>query len=274
MIGDAPVAVARLVRVHAVLTAAALALLGARLAVGVTPPAALLLIALTVALATAGGNALNDVHDREIDAVNRRDRPIPSGAITARAATVVAAGCLALAVLCAAALSPWCLAICVANVALLVAYARNSKRLGAGKGLIVGWLVGSAVLFGARSPGQVDPTLATLAACALLATFAREALKDVEDLEGDRRFGGRTLPIAIGVGPTRALAGAALALAVALSSVPWLTGAAGTVYAVLAAAGAAVFALALPAARSARTAQRLVMAGSVVEMAAFFFGAG
>src|SRR5438105_1135225 len=48
---------------------------------------------------TAGGNALNDLYDRETDRVNHPDRPLPSGSVTLRearaftaAAFVVTAG--------------------------------------------------------------------------------------------------------------------------------------------------------------------------------------
>src|SRR5437016_13823015 len=35
---------------------------------------------------TAGGNALNDLYDRETDRVNHPDRPLPSGSVTLREA--------------------------------------------------------------------------------------------------------------------------------------------------------------------------------------------
>ena len=48
---------------------------------GTVIPAALLLFFI-VALITAAGNVINDYFDAEIDAINRPDRPIPSGAVT------------------------------------------------------------------------------------------------------------------------------------------------------------------------------------------------
>jgi geranylgeranylglycerol-phosphate geranylgeranyltransferase len=266
------VAVARLVRVHAALAGAALTLLGARLTGAALPGRDLLLMALAVAWATAGGNALNDVQDRRIDGVNRRDRPIPAGAIGAKAACGIGAGALLLALLCAAFVSAWCLAICCVNAALLLAYARHSKRFGLAKNLTVGYLVGSAVLFGARSPALVNLPLGTLALCALLATVAREILKDVEDLDGDRSCGARTLPIAAGIPASLSLARAFLALAVAVSLLPWILGAVNGTFVVLAGVGAAIFALAAIRATGAKAAQLTVMAGSLVEMAAFYFG--
>ncbi|MCC7272477.1 MAG: UbiA family prenyltransferase [Alphaproteobacteria bacterium] len=264
-------ALLRLVRIHAAATAAALALLGARLAASPTEPVTLVLVAVTVALATAGGNALNDVHDREIDAVNRADRPIPSGAIGVIPATVTAVASLLLAILGAALLSPWCLAICLVNCGLLAAYARFSKRLGAAKSVIVGGLVGSAVLYGAVRPERVTLAMTALAACAVLATVAREIVKDVEDIAGDRAAGARTLPIVIGARRSRRIADAALVLAVAVAFVPLLAGIVNDRYLPGVLLGGAVLGIAM-ATRDPGRAQRLVMAGSVIEMAAFYLG--
>ncbi|MGE0717690.1 MAG: UbiA family prenyltransferase [Alphaproteobacteria bacterium] len=266
------VAVLALARIHAAITAAVLVLLGAHLS-QVRDGATLTLLALVVALATAGGNALNDVHDHAIDRINRPDRPLPAGAIGVHAATILAWSALAGALAGATLLSCWCVAIAAANVLLLVAYGRWSKRLGTAKAGVVAYLVGSAVLFGALTPERIGLAVATLAACAALATAAREILKDVEDLPGDAAAGARTLPIAIGPGRARLVAGAATAAAVALGLVPWFAGIGGDGYAAGIAAGAVVLALGI-ADRDAGRAQRLVMAGSVIEMAAFYFGLG
>lgn len=42
-------------------------------------PTELILAVLVVALVDAGGNAINDVYDVEIDRINKPDRPIPRG---------------------------------------------------------------------------------------------------------------------------------------------------------------------------------------------------
>lgn len=260
-----------LVRAHACATAAVLALLGAFLAGEPAGSPALLPVATAVFLVTAGGNSLNDACDTGPDRVNRRGRPIPSGALSQRTAVAVGALCLVAGAIAGTRLTPWCSAICLSNVLLVVAYARWSKRLGLAKDLLVGYLVGSTVLFGALEPDRVDAPVAALAACAALATAARELLKDVEDLPGDRAAGARTLPIAIGERKSEALSYLLLFSAVALAFAPPVTRALGTTYAAVAAAGALAFVLSW-ASKRPRTKQVLVMAGSVVEMAAFWAG--
>ncbi|MDD2754669.1 MAG: UbiA family prenyltransferase, partial [Methanothrix sp.] len=78
--------------------AAAAAIIGLAIARGLDPLAAALIF-LTVFLITGAGNAINDYYDRDIDAINRPGRPIPSGRMSARAAfyyslVLFAAGCL------------------------------------------------------------------------------------------------------------------------------------------------------------------------------------
>lgn len=59
-------------------------LAGLLLTGAVTTPAHMLLLLVAMSLAYTGGMFLNDAFDREFDAVNRAERPIPSGQVCAR----------------------------------------------------------------------------------------------------------------------------------------------------------------------------------------------
>jgi len=82
---------------------------------------------LATVAATGGGNAINDYFDREIDAVNQPDRPIPRGAISAKGALRVSAGLFGVATLAALTLPPAAIAIAVFNLLALVAYTELFK---------------------------------------------------------------------------------------------------------------------------------------------------
>lgn len=56
-------------------------------------------------------------------------------------------------------------------------------------------------------------------AFAFLLTLVREALKDMEDIEGDRKFGCRTLPIVWGLKPTKVYIGVWLVVVISMLSV-------------------------------------------------------
>ena len=142
-----------------------------------------LIAAVTTALAVAGGNAINDYFDREIDAINQPDRAIPRGAVSPRGALAFAlclfAGAVGLAVL----LPLAAVVIAAINLGALVTYTTIFKGTPGFGNALVGYLVGSTFLFGGAAVGSLD-TPVVLAALAGVSTFTREVIKDVEDIAG------------------------------------------------------------------------------------------
>jgi geranylgeranylglycerol-phosphate geranylgeranyltransferase len=178
-------------------------------------------IFLAVFLVTGAGNAVNDYFDREIDAINRPKRPVPSGRITPRATLLCSLALFFSGCILAGLVNELCLGIAAANSALLFIYARNLKATPLAGNLCVAYLTGSTFLFGGAAFGW--PGLqANLIPFALssLATMSREIMKDVEDMEGDRIGGAKTLPILAGERLSCALAILFSLSAIALSFQP------------------------------------------------------
>jgi geranylgeranylglycerol-phosphate geranylgeranyltransferase len=196
------------------------AVLGYLIATGTVTPESAVLVGI-VALITAAGNVVNDYCDVEIDAVNRPDRPIPSGAVSRRGALVYAVLLFAAGNLLALAANPLCLAIALFNSVLLAAYAARLKGMPFVGNLAVAYLSASIFLFGGALAGP-DGLAANLpvAGVTFLAMTAREVLKDAEDVEGDAAGGARTLPMLIGIPRTVWLSFAFVAAAVVLSMLP------------------------------------------------------
>ena len=96
------------------------------IATGTVVPAALLLFVI-VALITAAGNVINDYYDAEIDAVNRPDRPIPSGTVSREQPSGLPVSSSLRASLLSLFTTPLCIAIAVINALLLVGYAARLK---------------------------------------------------------------------------------------------------------------------------------------------------
>lgn len=181
-----------------------------------------LLAATVTAMATGGGNAVNDYYDADIDEVNSPERPLPSGRLRRRDAVLLAAVLLAAAFLLTLAyLPPLAIAIGVVNLFVLVGYSSHLKRTPFLGNAAVAFLTGTAFLFGGAAVGGAEYT-AALFLLAALATLGREIVKDVEDLEGDREAGARTLPTVIGESRSLAIASAAVVTAVLLSPAPYL----------------------------------------------------
>ena len=192
--------------------AAAAAIIGLAIAGGLQPRATALIF-LTVFLITGAGNAINDYYDRDIDAINRPKRPIPSGRVSARAAYYYSLALFAVGCLFAGLVNQLCLAVAAFNSMLLFLYARNLKATPLAGNISVAFLTGSTFLFGGAAAGSVG-LLANKVPFLLsfLVSMSREIAKDIEDMAGDRAGGARTLPILAGERAAAALA-AAFALA-------------------------------------------------------------
>jgi len=235
-------------------------------------PAAVAAAVIATVAATGGGNAINDYFDRAIDAVNQPDRPIPRGAISARGALAVSVALFAVATVAALTLPLIAIGIAVVNLLALVAYTEWFKGRPAVGNALVAYLTGSAFLFGGAAVG--DPLGAgVLFLLAAVATLTREIVKDVEDIDGDRQEGLRTLPIVIGRTPALWAGIVVLLPAVAASAVPYLDGTFGLSYLLVVVPADAVMLWAASRSFSDPTAsQRWLKRGMFLATAAFVVG--
>lgn len=261
-------ALVELARPGNVIMAATGALVGALVAGGLGSWAAVAKAAAATALVTAGGNALNDVTDREIDRRAHPQRPIPSGRLSPRSAT----GLVAVGFLIALALAVWVsvelVAIVLAAEVLLVAYEAVWKARGLVGNLVVAALVGATFLAGAVAVGEITAPVGFLAGLAFLANVGREIWKDLEDAEHDvdratfsQRWGEKAHRVAQG-----------LTLgAVVLSVLPLLVGFGGWPYALVVGVADAVFLWAVFA-EDAGEAQRFSKKAMVAALIAFALG--
>ncbi|VTT85502.1 (S)-2,3-di-O-geranylgeranylglyceryl phosphate synthase [Halorubrum sp. DM2] len=230
------------------------------------------LAAATTVFAVAAGNAINDYFDRDIDAVNRPDRPIPRGAVSPRGALATAVCWFAIAVAAAVPLPPLSIGIAAVNLVALVTYTSLFKGTPGLGNALVAYLVGSTFLFGGAAVGT-PRAVSVLAALAGLSTFTREVIKDVEDVAGDREEGLITLPIAVGERRALWIGAAALVVAVAASPVPYLSGTFGAAYlAVVAVADAVMLYATYESFADPAAAQSRFKYGTFLAAAAFVVG--
>ncbi len=183
------------------------------------------LAAIAAFLICGGGNAINDYFDFEIDKTNMPKRPLPSGRIGRKGALylfwVVSVFGLALSYF----VNPAFLAIAFFNFAVSSLYAWKLKRT-AIKGVFVAYLGSSAFIaapFISGFPSSLfGSALLLLILISFFGTLSRQLLMDIRDMEGDRKAGAKTLPLAIGKKPVRIIASAILLLAASLLIVPYL----------------------------------------------------
>jgi UbiA prenyltransferase family len=117
----------QLIRPANVTTALADVLAGFAVA-GLAPLSSLPWLLLSTACLYAGGIVLNDVFDRAVDAVERPERPIPSGRIAPGAAAALGAALLLAGVAGAALASPTAAAVAALTAGFVVLYDSWGKR--------------------------------------------------------------------------------------------------------------------------------------------------
>lgn len=165
--------------------------------------------ALLVLIITGAGNAINDVYDYKIDAINKPHRPIPSGRISLKTAKIYAISLFLVSILISIFISYlvnsyWPSVIVICATILMYVYASHLKAMPLIGNIVVASLTCFCFIFAgtiiACDTGDWFIFLVSiyLGLFALFMTLAREIVKDMEDIEGDKADGARTFPIIYG----------------------------------------------------------------------------
>ncbi len=189
----------------------------------------LLFAALSAALITAGGNALNDLCGITEDRINKPHRPLPSGRLSLGIARIEMGIFLLAGILFALPMPTPALAIALIAVASLILYNTYLKRVPLIGNLTVSALGGLAFLYGGAAV-QVISVPYLIAGFAFLFHLGRELLKDLEDSAGDRQLSGGTVPISWGENTARILITSIFAILIITTPLPALLGIYGSIY--------------------------------------------
>lgn len=176
-----------------------------------------------VFIVTGGGNAINDYFDHKIDAINKPGRPIPSGRISLRTAGIYSLALFAIGTIIAFIIGILPGIIALLTSILLVLYAYNLKRMLLIGNMGVSFLTGLTFIFGGVVVGAIATSI-YLGFFAFLMTMAREIVKDMEDVEGDKKEGATTLPIIYGMRSASILAASFMIIASIASPVLYFIG--------------------------------------------------
>ncbi len=174
---------------------------------------------LVLFFSVAGGNALNDYYDREVDLINHPERPIPSGRISPKNALYFGTFMFALALVFSTLINLWTLLIAILAEISMYLYESKLKNQGLSGNVTISILVGLIFIFG----GAIFRDVVRITIFALMAfssNLGREIVKDVEDMEGDiNRY---TLPKKVGRRTASFMALVFFVLAVLLSPLPYI----------------------------------------------------
>jgi geranylgeranylglycerol-phosphate geranylgeranyltransferase len=172
---------------------------------------------------TAASMTINDYYDRQIDAINEPNRPIPSGLIQPKQALAFALTLTAVGFATAILTSLLCLVIAVIAWIVFVTYTTVGKRSGLPGNFLVSTCVAIPFIYGSAAIiSTISPNATLFASMAFLSNTGREITKGIVDVQGDKTKNIQTLAVRYGE-KTAAVAAIIFYLsAVLLSPVPWL----------------------------------------------------
>ena len=236
--------------------------------------------AVVVAILTAAANVVNDYFDIEIDCINKPSRVLPSNQLSLTAAArwavaLVVIG-LGLSILLGVAMA----LIATVMAALSYVYSWKLKSSFLVGNAVISMMSAMTVIYGGMAAGSVSSTLVP-ALLILLFMFCREILKTVEDYEGDRLGGARTIAVVWGkIGALR-MFGVLAVLVAFLSLLPWVLGNVSVAYPILVIPGVSLVLLLATFVLSKRPTRRYIRMALVATKAdwvlwivAMFIGIG
>jgi len=173
---------------------------------------------------TAAFMAINDYYDREIDAINEPNRPIPRGDVSPKEALMFALLLSTIGFVAAFETNLPSLLVAVIAWIISITYITEGKGTGLPGNFLVSATVVIPFIYGGLTVGQIEASTLLFVAIAFLSNTGREVTKGIVDVEGDRSHKIRTIAVTYGERTAAAAAAVFSLLAVCLSPLPWLWG--------------------------------------------------
>ena len=179
----------------------------------------------TAFVLTAGSMAVNDYYDREIDATNEPNRPIPSGLVKPKEALVIALILALVGFAASYATGPRSLLVAVISWVLFTTYTTVGKRSGLPGNFLVSICVAIPFIYGSIvRTDVVTMNVLFFVSMVFLSNTGREITKGIADIEGDLKQNVKTLAVRFGSGPASVAASLFNVSATLLSPLPVLLG--------------------------------------------------
>ncbi len=236
---------------------------------------------LIVFIFMAGGNAINDYIDRDIDKIAHPERPVPRGEINPVTAKNLGIFMMILAVLIGILAQAssfyfdfifWdfiSTIIVLVAALLMVSYEIFLKQRGFIGNVTIALMTGMLFLLGGAVCNNAI-VVVPIALMAILVNIGREIAKDIEDQASDE--GRDTLPMRIGVKKAASIAFVFFISGVALSVWPFMHGSMSDLYLVVLAADAMFIYAAIIVFKSAHSAQKIAKIAMIIALLAFVIG--
>lgn len=174
---------------------------------------------------TAASMTINDYFDREIDAINEPNRPIPSGLIKPKEALIFAFLLTAIGFMFAYLTCMFCFAIAIIAWTMFVIYTTFGKRSGLPGNFLVSACVTIPFIYGSVAAiNKIELNVLIFVSIVFLSNTGREITKGIVDVQGDKAQNIKTLAVRYGEKTAAVVAALFYLSAVFLSFAPWLLG--------------------------------------------------
>ena len=175
-------------------------------------------------LLLAASMILNDYFDREIDAINEPNRPLPSGSVKTSEAMSFALILVSLGLLASANTGFPTLLLAMLSLIIMVSYNARLKKTGLLGNAFVSLNVAIPFIYGGLAVAKLTWALAIFSLLAFLSSIGREIVKGICDVPGDTSRGVRSIAATKGKSLAAKYGAAFFLSAVALSALPLILG--------------------------------------------------
>lgn len=181
----------------------------------------ILLASLTAALTAAAGNVINDLFDIETDKTAHPDRVLTKGTLTKTEAKSEYFLLNSIAAIIAVSLSTTPFVIVLLSISLLYIYSAYLKKIILVGNITVAALAGLAFIYGGVVAN--NPKAAVIPAFfAFFINLIREIVKDIQDIDGDKKQKIITFPVRYGIQPAKKSAAILIIILIAFTFYPFI----------------------------------------------------
>ncbi len=161
-----------------------------------------LLIRMMIVVATSVfiANALNDMFDYKVDTINRPNRPLASGSISLNALTLTIIAMFIINIIVLTSLNVMAFYFCLCLIyPMIVMYTPLFKPSPLTGNAVISSILGFVFLFVDICINKTISNMFPPFILAFMLTMIREIVKDMQDLDGDKKMNLNTLPNVVGI---------------------------------------------------------------------------
>ena len=182
----------------------------------------IILAGLSGALTASAGNIINDYFDIDIDKINRPGRVLPKGELTLNEALGLYISVTIVALFLSAFINVVALIEVFFASVLLFLYSYKFKKIPLVGNFVIAFLTGFAFIYGGLAVNNAKAALIP-ALFAFVINFIREIVKDMEDIEGDKRNRINTYPVVYGLKKSKSIIVYVTIILIGLTLIPFIT---------------------------------------------------